>query len=366
MSGPDLTPPPDRDLPATEQGRAALVRELRPPRLRRRHVLLIPAGLLVTVGAAWAAGVFSTPVKDISTVVCQAEAKRGARSITLPTFLSGQVADSATEVCVAVPRVAKALGYVSAGRTRALVSCRGERQAVVVPGDDASEACQRLGLDPLSAQQFQTEVRRQIDAYRLVAALYPDPDDVNEQGPSEGPNCVLAGALRQRGQAVLRERGLEDFRVRLGEGGEASDCTSEVTVTVPTDGRTIHILTDASEDSPARDGARHTLSSEAGCRRLSRDGRLPNVGDMAVLIALECIDAELLIDRGRGLRPGETPQMLRVRLRLAGWRTTVNVPAGRGVAQFSSTSVDRRRKTIEVGFTLRRIVAPGPRSPAAE
>lgn len=363
MSGPDLTPPPDRDLPAIEQRRAALVRELRAPQpswLRRRHVLLVPAGLLVSAGAAWAAGVFSAPVKDITTVVCRAEAQRGAQSVTLPSSLSGELPDSATEVCLSVPKIAAGLGYVRDGGTRPLVSCRGPRRAVVVPGQDKEAACASLGLDPLSAQAFRAEIHRQVDAYRLVAALFPDPDDQGLEGPGEGPDCIVAGALQRRAEDVLRDHDLGDFHVRVVGDGRSSDCTADVGGSIDSDGRTIQISTDGARDSSARQSARHTLA-EAACRRLRREGRLKRPGDMAVLVALECVDAELLVQRGRGLLPAEAPAAVRDRLGLAGWRTVLKVSRGRGVTRFDSTSVDRRRHTIDVGFALRRIVAPGTR-----
>ena len=367
MSGPDLTPPSNRDLPAIERRRAALVRELRAPqpsRWHRRQVLLVPAGLLVTGGAAWAAGVFGAPVKDITTVVCRAEAQRGARSVRLPSTLSGRLPDSATEVCLAVPKVAASLGYMRGGTTRPLVSCRGERQAVVVPGEDTEAACASLGLDSLSAGAFRAEVHRQVDAYRLAAALFPDPDEQRLQDPGEGPDCIVAGTLRRRAEAVLRDRDFEDFSVRLASGGRASDCTADVTVSIDSDGRTIQIDTDGAPGSSARRSARNTLA-EPACRRLRREGRLDRPGDLAVLGALECVDAELLAERGSGLSPADAPAAVRGRLGLEGWKTVVKVPRGSGVTQFETTAVDRRRHTIEVGFALRRIVAPGARRPAS-
>jgi len=40
----------------------------------------------------------------------------------------------------------------------------------------------------------------------------------------------------------------------------------------------------------------------------------------------------------------------------------VNVPPGRGVSEFGSTTVDRRKRTLRVDFDLRRIGTPGTRS----
>ncbi len=359
MSGPDLTPPPDRELPAIEQRRAALVRELRARRpsrrLRRRNILLLPAGLLVTAGAAWAAGVFSAPVKNIYQVDCRAGTQPRAHSARLPSVLTGQVPGSATTVCLQVPAIARGLGYMRAGKPRALIACRGER-AVVVPGEDAEATCARMGMEPLSDEAFRKETRRQIDASRLVTALVPDP---YESGSDEVFDCIQAETLQRRAQAVLDDHDFKDFRVRPVENALSSDCASEITIAIPSDGRTFRIIADGGRDSAAHEEARFTLA-EPACRRLQQRGRRAGKpGGMSVLIALECVDAKLLIQRGHGLRPAEAPAAVRRHFRLDGRKTVVKVPPGRGVPQFASTSVDRH--TITIGFDLRPIVAPGPR-----
>ncbi|MGH2919987.1 MAG: hypothetical protein ACRDLS_15500 [Solirubrobacteraceae bacterium] len=360
MSGLNLTPPPERDLPAAEQRRAALVRELRAPRpsrLRRRHILLLPAGLLVTAGAAWAAGVFDAPVKNIYQVDCRAGTQRGAVSATLPNFLSPRVPDSATTVCMQDPTIATGLGYIREGKPRPLVTCRGERKPVVVPGEDAGATCARMDLAALSDETFRRESRRQADAFRLVEPLVRDPF---ENQDDEAFDCVQAGTLQRDAQRLLDGKGFDDFRVRAGGDDRAAACSAGFAMPIDSDGRTFRVVIDGEKESWAYDEARATLAEPACRRDAQRKGRRRGRPEgMALLIALECLDAKLLLQRQQGLRADEVPAAVRRRFDIRGRTLVVKVAPGRGVPQFHSTAANRR--TIRIGFALRPIVAPGPR-----
>lgn len=347
-------PPPDRDLPPgrLEQRRAHLVRELRGAKRRGRRALrglmIVPGVAVLGVGAAWAAGAFEGRITQPETVECYAAPSLSAKH-TSAYIDSGTALPSPQAQCA--PFFAR--GYLAADRrVPPLRACIGDGRVSVFPARD-DEACRRLGLDPLPASVYRAETMRILRAFRLVnteierASEAPFSDASSESSPS----CLRGSRGVARLQAALKRARLTDFRVRPAPGADAGDCFIDVNKPDPFDGRTIELLTEATQGGEVVD-AGPEITERDEQRRCDRvRAKAARRGAQGLLDVLDCeIEPPGCLTVGQ---TRERAQRALRRARLEGWLVTVEREPGASGAKLSPTTVgfDPRLREVRIRLT---------------